>query len=120
MGMLSLKGKKKVGSLFEQVVKEMKGHPITLILVLIALGASALGYNTYARAEDLVVLKASLEAQTKIETCRWISDKIEGNEDSIRTLVRDEADERLIIAKRKNLERFKERYEAANCRAISF
>ena len=118
--MLSLKGKKKVGSLFEQVVKEMKGHPITLILVLIALGASALGYNTYARAEDLVVLKASLEAQTKIETCRWISDKIEGNEDSIRTLERDEADERLIIAKRKNLERFKERYEAANCRSVSY
>ena len=109
-----------MGSLFEQVVKEMKGHPITLILVLIALGSSALGYNTYARAEDLVVLKANLEIQTKIETCRWLSDKIEGNEDSIRMLVRDEADERLINTKRKNLERFKERYEAANCRAISF
>ena len=109
-----------MGSLFEQVVKEMKGHPITLILVLIALGSSALGYNTYARAEDLVVLKANLEIQTKIETCRWIADKIEVNEEYVRTLERDEADERLIITKKKNLERFKERYEAANCRSVQY
>ena len=113
-------GKEKVGSLFEQVVKEMKGHPITLILVLIALGTTGLGYNTYARAEDVQILKASIEVQNKIQTCRYLSDKIDNYEANIRLLEKDDADEAWVIEKRDELRRLNEKYDSANCRSVNY
>lgn len=109
-----------MGSLFEQVVKEMKSHPITLILVLIALGTTGLGYNTYARAEDVQILKASIEVQNKIQTCRYLSDKIDNYEANIRLLEKDDADEAWVLEKRDELRRLNEKYDSAHCKSVNY
>lgn len=98
----------------------MKGHPITLILVLVALGSAVAGYSTYARAEDVNILKASIEVQTKIQTCRYLSDKIDSHEANIRLLEKEEADEAWIIEKKDELKRLNGKYEASNCRAVNY
>ena len=109
-----------MGSLFEQVVKEMKGHPITLILVLVALGSAAAGYGTYARAEDVNILKTSIETQAKIQTCRYLSDKIDSYEANIRLLEKESADEAWVIEKKSELKRLNEKYESTHCKSVNY
>ena len=109
-----MKGKKVTG-LFEQVVKEMKSHPITLTLVLICLGATSFAWTTHAKASDVQVLQASLEKQNKLQTCRWLSDKIDNTENAIRLLEKDGAEEDWVVEKKKQLNRLKERYDATTC-----
>lgn len=109
-----------MSGLFDQVVKEMKSHPVTLILVLIALGSASVGYSTYARASDLQALKANLELQSRVQTCRWLSDKIDSHESDIRLLEKDGAEDDWIEEKKADLKRLKERYAATNCASMVY
>lgn len=109
-----------MGSLFEQVVKEMKAHPITLTLVLIGMAAITFGYTDFARAAEVEVLKASLEHQEKISTCRWLSDKIDDLETTIYVLERDEAEPEWINEKKAVLRKLKGRFNQATCSSTSY
>lgn len=111
----------------------MKSHPITLVLILIGMVAIAFGYANFARATDLADVKETLERQTealtnslddqkkaleaqnKVQTCRWLSDKIDNNENAIRLLERDDADDQWIIEKRRTVEKLKDLYTTNHC-----
>jgi len=109
-----------MGGLFEQVVKEMRAHPITLILVLIALGGFVFGYTNFARASEVEILKASMEDQSKINTCRWLSDKIDTLETDIYVLERDKADSKWINEKKIDLAKLKSRYRQTTCSTTGY
>ena len=102
-------------SFVEQVVKEMKSHPVTLIIVLSCTAAIIYGFPNFAKASEVEALKVSIERQNKVQTCRWLSDKIDNTENAIRLLEKDGADDNWIEDKKKALKRLKERYEATTC-----
>ena len=53
--------------LFEQVVKEMKAHPITLILVMMALGAGVFGFANYARASEVKLVEDKVDRVLQLQ-----------------------------------------------------
>jgi hypothetical protein len=53
--------------LFEQVTKEMKSHPITLVLVLLALGSALFGWANYARASEVKLVEAKVDRVLELQ-----------------------------------------------------
>ena len=109
-----------MGGLIEQVIKEMKAHPVTLVLVLISLGAVSTGYSKWAKASDVTILAANIESQAKINTCRWLSDKIDTLETDIYVLERDGADSKWINEKKIELAKLKSRYRQTTCSTTGY
>jgi len=105
---------------FEQVAKEMKAHPITLILVLGGAVAIALGYASFATAGEVEQLKINQERESKVNTCRWLSDKIDDLQVDIFNLEKANADPKWVNEKKSDLARKQDRYSKTTCSTISY
>ena len=53
--------------LFEQVAKEMKSHPLTLMLVIIGWLAIFIGYASFARAADVQLVEAKVDRVLELQ-----------------------------------------------------
>lgn len=101
--------------LVEQLVKETKGHPITLLVLLALVGYALFSYGDHASASELEAIKSQLDRDSKINECRWITDKISELQNQIYILERDAADQEWINEKKRELTRFQQRYNATTC-----
>tara|TARA_R100001143_G_C3360997_1_gene135672 strand:- start:6332 stop:6664 length:333 start_codon:yes stop_codon:yes gene_type:complete len=104
----------------EQVVKEMKSHPITLTLVVIATAAIGFGYYNFAYANEVELLKANQVAESKVNTCRWLSDKIDDLEVDIFNLKKAGANAAWIREKESDLRDKRERYRETTCSTMTY
>lgn len=101
--------------LMEQLVKELKGQPITLLVVLALVGYSAFSYTNHASAAELEVIAGQLASIEKVNECRWLSDKISDLQTEIYILERDGADTAWINEKKNELKRLESRYKLTTC-----
>lgn len=106
--------------LFEQVAKEMKSHPVTLVLVIGGIIAIGLGYSLFATAGEVEQLKVNQEKESKIGTCRWLSDKIDDLRVDIFNLEKDGADAAWVNEKKSDLQDKEDRYKQTTCSTIVY